>query len=512
MRLSRVAVDAARRCSANDGFGNIRHRALQAVAPQAVSSRHRGYASFAFSCGNGDFGRLGHGSTGVGESALGLSTDLFKKIALPVGAIAVSSGGAHTAIVGTDGAVYTCGLNDFGQLGVATAISHLTQARKVDGLPNEYDPVIDVQCGHFHTICLTRDGEVWSFGRNDDGQCGVPLSGGARSDTSAITAPAWLESLSQSAPGGRDAGKVVKIAAGPRHSIAVTENGAMFTWGSSFEGCLGHGGDAIGDDAGEQRKASFGIFDSVKKFLQKKSKIQRTPRLVRSLAMSQVKAKHPSLGLAHSLVLDQKGTVFAWGQGRFNQLGVGARMNVAWVETPTALEFGGGGEDGKNNSSTGDGTGGLPVNTTVTSIAAGGNFSVAITNDGRLASWGVNGNGECGSGSLDDGRRDRPRGVKHPVDNKRPVHFESVSAGWRHAAAVTKDGRLFTWGWGGSAGQHTDDAFTTGGQLGLGDGQCDFWEPMPVPGFGVSGRETNLKVKSVSAGFNHTAVIADDGK
>ena len=112
-------------------------------------------------------------------------------------------------------------------------------------------------------------------------------------------------------------------------------------------------------------------------------------------------------------------------QWRLNRLGVGAARNVAWLETPTIVEIpaelsGGGGAR----------------------LGAGGNFNVAVTRDGGLLSWGANGNGECGGGVEDDGRRDRPRAVARPTDPKtrRSLAFQEVDAGWRHAAATTRDG------------------------------------------------------------------------
>lgn len=40
----------------------------------------RSYATYAMSCGNGDFGRLGHGGFGEGEAGLGLSAETFRRV------------------------------------------------------------------------------------------------------------------------------------------------------------------------------------------------------------------------------------------------------------------------------------------------------------------------------------------------------------------------------------------------------------------------------------------------
>ena len=508
MRAARAGADAARRALARAGA-----RAGPSPASPRVTSLARPmrrvdetYATWAVSAGNGDFGRLGHGPSGSGDNALGLSSARFQVVKLPVDAVAASAGGAHTVLVGKDGAVYTCGLNDFGQLGHSFgAAKFVATPTKVEGLPT-HDPVVAAAAGHFHTLCLTLSGEVWAFGKNDVSQCGLGAANAEHPSMAPSMAPTprWLSSLSPDAPGGDDRGPVVFVAAGARHSIAVTANGAVYTWGADFEGCLGHGGETFRDDASETKtnaastEKSFlaSAYESLARFASRGATRGNSPRLIRSLADTGVKATSASCGDAHSLVLDDTGTVHAFGQGRFNQLGAGAEKNVAWLETPTPISF----QQGELSGSV------------VDCVSAGGNFNVAVTSDGRLLSWGANGNGECGGGAEDDGRRDRPRFVKRPppdLKTNRHFQFASASAGWRHAAATTRCGKLFAWGWGGSAGQHWEDKFTTGGQLGLGDGQVDFWEPTRVPSIGSVGKPRAI---SVSCGFNHTVVlVSDDG-
>ena len=37
--------------------------------------------------------------------------------------------------------------------------------------------------------------------------------------------------------------RIVVVSAGTRHSLAITADGAVFTWGKGEHGCLGHGED-----------------------------------------------------------------------------------------------------------------------------------------------------------------------------------------------------------------------------------------------------------------------------
>ena len=89
--------------------------------------------------------------------------------------------------------------------------------------------------------------------------------------------------------------------------------------------------------------------------------------------------------------------------------------------------------------------------------------------------------------------------------------FVKIGAGWKHAAGVTAQGLLYTWGWGGSAGTHYDAAFSSGGQLGLNhDG--DMWEPAMVEGIGTGSgsRGDKRRAIDISCGYNHTVVLVEE--
>ncbi len=494
--------------------------------PRVPARAAASMGTVAMSCGNGDFGRLGHGVAGSGDAALGLSADRFRPmLGLPPDASvrAVSAGGAHTAVVTGDGRVWTCGLDDHAQLGRATTASApSTTLAPVEGLP-EHDPVVAVAAGHHHTLCATASGEVWAFGRNDRGQCGLGPDAPA-----VVESPAWVAALSPHHHHAEPHGGVRRLAAGPDRSFAVTRRGALFSWGANDEGALGHGGEgrtppSSGAGGGFRGGGgffggSFSFFGGVFSRLVAGRGDESTPRLVRALADNpNARVVDVRCGLAHAACLDDRGVVRVWGGGRLGQLSV----DDARADTPTeaAPELIGG-------------DGGSPR---VRLLALGGNFGVAARADGAnghgLVAWGANGNGELGLGEK---RTHRARSGSGP----RPVErFESgssgsgsgagvygagsrvarLAAGWRHAMAATEDGRLFAWGWGGSGGQHGDEAFSSGGQLGLGNGEGDFWAPARVPGFGppasfsASG-ETVGRVVDVSCGFNHSVVIVDTGE
>ena len=77
--------------------------------------------------------------------------------------------------------------------------------------------VIDVACGSgdAQTLCVTDDGDVWSWGDGDYGKLGRGGSDGCK-------VPIRIESLHGMA--------VVKVECGSQFSVALTKSGAVYTW------------------------------------------------------------------------------------------------------------------------------------------------------------------------------------------------------------------------------------------------------------------------------------------
>ena len=61
------------------------------------------------------------------------------------------------------------GTGDTGQLGLGEDITERTKPALVTGVEGK---VMAVAAGGMHTVCVTTDGKVWSFGCNDEGALG----------------------------------------------------------------------------------------------------------------------------------------------------------------------------------------------------------------------------------------------------------------------------------------------------------------------------------------------------
>lgn len=111
------------------------------------------------------------------------------------------------------GLVFTCGQNDVGQLGLGIDIDERSRPTAVKELNN----ILDISAGGMHTLCIDRDGKVYSWGCNDD--CAL----GRETPNEDDAASPGLVSIDE---------KVVQITAGDSHSAALTESGKVFAWGS----------------------------------------------------------------------------------------------------------------------------------------------------------------------------------------------------------------------------------------------------------------------------------------
>ena len=299
-----------------------------------------------------------------------------------------AAGNRHLAVVAEDGEVYTCGSGSCGQLGLGDE----QPRRRLTRVPQEVfagSRVVLVACGGAHTMAVTAAGHAWTCGSNGNGQLGV----GDETDREVFT---------QVDDGQLRGARIVMAACGARHSVVVSAEGRVWTFGDGAYGCQG-------------------LNDGQDNLL-----LRTRDRLVPTLLTAEVfehsKIVTVAAGGFHTMAVDKSGRLWTWGAGFSGQLGLGDTSNRMVPTVVGAEEVFGGSK--------------------VRTVACGHDHTLVVTEVGELWAWGRGSHGRLGLNDRGDSL------VPRRVD---PQHFgndpiAAVAAGELHSAAVTKRGALYTWG------------------------------------------------------------------
>jgi alpha-tubulin suppressor-like RCC1 family protein len=254
---------------------------------------------------------------------------------------------------------------------------------------------------------------------------GVPLPPEVR--TARVRPPAALAG----APG------TLLLAAGGQHSCAATTAGTLHCWGANARGQIGDG--RTGARTAPRAVTGTLRFVGVSAGLFHTCGLTRLGELycwgaddrgqlgdattvprnapVRVAGDGQYSAV--SAGATHTCGITTLGALRCWGANDQGQLGDGGRASRT---TPHAVALG---------------TAGVSVG--VVAVAAGGQHTCAVTDDGRMLCWGAGREGQLG-----DGARTAFRALPAPVALTSPA--SAVSAGLAHSCALTADGSAWCWG------------------------------------------------------------------
>lgn len=352
-----------------------------------------GYSAYALSSdgrvwawGDDLEGQLGNGSDGT-------ATDAPVRALEVSDAVAVAAGSNSAFALGDDGTVWAWGDDSEGELGDGKE----TFTSEVPVLVNGLRGVEQIAAGEFAAYAVTRRGAVWAWGSNGLGQLAKKLSV-ATSDL-----PVKVNGL--------DA--VRALAAGAGTAYALRRDGTVWAWGDNAFGELARQQGLIGSEV---------------------------PVEIQGIRGATAVAAGADTGFA----LLRNGTVWAWGDGSFGDLGTGACR----VRHPTDCAGSFRPEPVRRLSH-------------VRAIAAGTYAAYALAADGDVWAWGYGLYGQLGDGGTDNSD------VPVRVSGLRDVI--SLAAGGNAAYALEANGSVWAWGYG---------AY---GQLGDGGtGSSDV--PVEVPG------------------------------
>lgn len=162
-------------------------------------------------------------------------------------AVIVGAGNYTSFAVDEKGVVWAWGLNNMGQTGTGftsiAADAEVQLPKRVRGLSKEElggeDSVVQIAGGEHHTLFLTASGKVYACGRSDGGQLGL------EKDSDALKESEFPGMLAEPAlvPFPDDDDPVVYISAGIKSNVAITRDGALYSWGTGPSGELGLKGE-----------------------------------------------------------------------------------------------------------------------------------------------------------------------------------------------------------------------------------------------------------------------------
>lgn len=293
--------------------------------------------------------------------------------------IYVSAGGLHSLALSSTGIVYSWGCNDEKALGRAGSEFEV-EAVPIPTLENER--VIQVCTGDSISAALTDKGRLFTWGTFRDSQ-GVMGHSGREIMQERASILSELSHL-----------KIVKIAAGANHLVALTQEHLLYTWGCGEQGQLGR--------RVLERHKLLGLRPT-----------NVTPRHGRS----QVKIGKVVCGSYHTLAISQDDAVYAMGLNNYGQLGLGdhePRPNAERIEKQWR----------------------------VVDVAAGEHHSLALDDQGILYSFGRHDFGQLGIQGLSERAMNSP----HPIPTLHAI--TSMAVGGNHNLAVDKDGIVYSWGYG----------------------------------------------------------------
>eukprot|EP01126_Amoeba_proteus_P014060 TRINITY_DN1608_c0_g1_i1.p1 TRINITY_DN1608_c0_g1~~TRINITY_DN1608_c0_g1_i1.p1 ORF type:complete len:306 (-),score=54.64 TRINITY_DN1608_c0_g1_i1:734-1651(-) len=294
------------------------------------------------------------------------------------------------------------------------------QTRTVPTLIENLTNIVEVAVGRWHVIVLHDMGRISTWGYGKKGRLG-------HGDE--------LSHYRAKRINGLDRIRFVKCAADFSHSLALTDDGKIYSWGDGSFGKLGHGdeidifqpkiitgfpGEVIITNIKAGNKHSLALTDKGELYSWGCGKHGRLghgnendSEIPRKIACDE-KFTAISAGKSHSIALTARGNIYVWGKGKHGQLGLGLGLSTLDCLQPKAL-----------------------VSEHIfVSVIASNTCSVALSEEGVIYTW-----GSCTEGRLGHGFSQEICWRPNKISGLESTIFSSLAVGHYHVVAVTGLGR-----------------------------------------------------------------------
>ena len=446
--------------------------------------------------------------------------------------VQISAGDFHTCARTSGEEVRCWGKGTEGQLGSddSTDKDHPVAVVEEDGSANPLGDIVQVSSGGDYTCILSFGGSVFCWGSGADGRLG---NGGTDDKDHPVAVVDGSERLLRLGIrnlfwGCYDTGTCRRlgstrfyqsdgegvwgqIRSGGEHTCALTSSGRVLCWGRGAEGQLGNDGLADKDHPVE-------VVDGDGSTVPLEDIVQL------------------STGNDHTCALTEDGEVRCWGLGAAGQLGNDGTDNrdhpVSVVEASGSTNplgdiiqisskgnhvcavtssrgvvcwgQGTGGELGNNDIldkahpvEVAEENGGTGLLADIVRVNSGWSHTCALKSEGEVVCWGNGGSGQLGNNGTDDSSGPvtvvEGSGSSHPLRD-----IVQISSGKEHTCALTVHGRVLCWGRG-AEGQ-------------LGDNHTEDKHVPVAVAAGDGSAETLSGIVRISAGYEHTCALTDEGE
>lgn len=336
----------------------------------------------------------------------------------------------HSLAITKDGSVYSWGRNECGQLGHG-GTDRYELPKLIESL--SHLKIVHAAVGRNHTLCLTESGKVYAFGENAQAQLGIGKI------NSYVPSPTQVK-ISTFA---------VDVACGAEFSMVVDINGSVYSFGCPEYGQLGNNTD--GKYFVSSNKLSY---DNVSTPFRIPLWREKT-RTGQVIPIADVKIVRVVCGANHTIAVDSKKRVFTWGFGGYGRLGHSEQKDE---QTPRLVEA----FDREMRGAA--------------RIFAGATFSMAVNEMGATFFWGLQGSISSKDTTM----------YPKLIQDLTGWNIKSIACGHRHIA-VSADDNVIVWGIG-----------TTSGELGLGESRKSSTKPQLLKAL------DGLSILEVACGSAHT--------
>mmetsp|Transcript_27678 Transcript_27678/g.44282 ORF Transcript_27678/g.44282 Transcript_27678/m.44282 type:complete len:857 (+) Transcript_27678:523-3093(+) len=214
--------------------------------------------------------------------------------------VSVSCGAQNSVAVADNGDVFTWGYGENGQLGHGTRHNEIFP-RRVCALLSEN--IVKTSCGAAHTLALTAEGQVYSWGEGKDGQLGHGSCKSLNKPKRLLTIPPWSKKANH---GPFVVRKIADIECGAEHSVLLDVHGNVLCFGQGGKGQCGETSSRkVLVDESKDAVISPRVMDTFKRCMQKRDE-----------HIIQIRC-----GKHFTVALSNESAVYTWGFGPFGELG-----------------------------------------------------------------------------------------------------------------------------------------------------------------------------------------------